>query len=265
MKETLFSQWCATATRLIRYRPDRDAVYDELMAHLEDRRNALWEQGMDYDEAYREALQAMGDAEEVAEELAAVHKPFWGYLYRITKIACILLCLLAALGICIQADNWYPYYTATEAHESANLLKPKGTKEWALVQTLSPKTVSFWEGYWLYVPEARLYANPELGQWLSLDLRVLYVPIQGSMTAERSFYAVDDQGNRYDYHYLDWYTDPDGKYLLMDRWSTGVGGNMSVLSITGLPSEGVQWIELRYDRDGRNLALRIDLTGGEAQ
>lgn len=86
--------WLDTATRKIRFRPDRKAVRRELEAHLEDLRDAS---GLE-EEA---ALRAMGDPGEIAEELGRVHKPWLGYLWRVSQLAlagaAAMYCLLAVL------------------------------------------------------------------------------------------------------------------------------------------------------------------------
>ena len=89
--------WLDTATRKIRFRPDRKAVRRELEAHLEDLREAS---GLDADAA----LEAMGDPAALAEELGRIHRPWLGYLWRLSQIAlagavvlyCVLVMLLAA-------------------------------------------------------------------------------------------------------------------------------------------------------------------------
>lgn len=88
--------WLDTATKKIRFRPDRTAVRRELEAHLEDLRDAS---GLE-EEA---ALQAMGNPAELAEELGRVHSPWLGYLWRLSQLAlagaavtyCLLVLLLA--------------------------------------------------------------------------------------------------------------------------------------------------------------------------
>ncbi|MBD5169816.1 MAG: hypothetical protein HDT20_06865 [Oscillibacter sp.] len=88
--------WLDTATRKIRFRPDRKAVRRELEAHLEDLREAS---GLDEDAA----LKAMGDPAALAEELGRIHRPWLGYLWRMSQIAligaaalyCVMLIMLA--------------------------------------------------------------------------------------------------------------------------------------------------------------------------
>ena len=89
--------WLDKATAKIFFRPDRKAVRRELEAHLEDLREAS---GLEESAA----LEAMGDPEAVAEELGRLHRPWLGYLWRLSQIALIgaaavyvlLLALLAA-------------------------------------------------------------------------------------------------------------------------------------------------------------------------
>ena len=88
--------WLDAATAKIRFRPDREAVRRELEAHMEDLREAS---GLEEDAA----LRVMGDPAEIAEELGRLHRPWLGYLWRISRFAlagaavmyCLLLVLLA--------------------------------------------------------------------------------------------------------------------------------------------------------------------------
>lgn len=83
-------EWLDTATRRILFRPDREAVRKELEAHFEDLREV---RGLD-DEA---AAAAMGDPEAVAEELGRLHRPWWGYLWRLSRVALVLALVLSFL------------------------------------------------------------------------------------------------------------------------------------------------------------------------
>lgn len=85
MHKNRLTSWCHAATILIRFGPDRKAVYNELLAHLEERRDAFMEQGLNEREASTKALEAMGDAYEIAPQLAAIHRPFWGYFLRVSR------------------------------------------------------------------------------------------------------------------------------------------------------------------------------------
>ena len=77
--------WLDRATEKIRFLPDRKAVRRELQDHLEDRMEAGKAKGLSSYEAEEAATAAMGDPEALAEELAKVHSPWWGRLWRLSQ------------------------------------------------------------------------------------------------------------------------------------------------------------------------------------
>ena len=93
MDNEKFVKWCETATADIRYQPDRKMVANELVGHLEDRRDALMAEGLDERTATDQALESMGDAKEIAPQLGALHKPFWGYFECATRYIAYILCV----------------------------------------------------------------------------------------------------------------------------------------------------------------------------
>ena len=70
-------RWLDRAAAGIRSRPDREAVRAELEAHLEDKTADLVRIFPDLgrQEAERQAVEQMGDAEEIGKELARLHRP----------------------------------------------------------------------------------------------------------------------------------------------------------------------------------------------
>ena len=95
-------QWLDKATAAIPFGPDRKSVRAELSAHLEDK--ALDFQrifpDMTQEEAQARAVSDMGDPAEVGKELAKVHKPWLGYLWRASQVllALTILNFMAAVG-----------------------------------------------------------------------------------------------------------------------------------------------------------------------
>ena len=81
-------QWLDKATEGIRFGPDRKAVRAELDAHLDDKIQDLQRIFPDLSawEATQMALSGMGDPEEIGRELAKLHKPWLGYLWRASQI-----------------------------------------------------------------------------------------------------------------------------------------------------------------------------------
>ena len=80
-------EWLNTAVAGIRFKPDREAVETELREHIEDKTLDLMRifPGMTEEEARDRALSGMGDPAEIGRELAKVHKPWLGYLWRASQ------------------------------------------------------------------------------------------------------------------------------------------------------------------------------------
>ena len=79
--------WLDTATAGVRFGPDRAAVRGELEAHLEDKAADLQRifPELTAEEARVRALEQMGDAAEIGRELAKIHRPWLGWLWRASK------------------------------------------------------------------------------------------------------------------------------------------------------------------------------------
>ena len=95
-------QWLDTAVGGIRFQPDQKAVRTELQAHLEDKAADLQRifPDMTAEEAESRAVGEMGDAAEIGRELARLHRPWLGYLWRASKwIAILSVVLLLATNI----------------------------------------------------------------------------------------------------------------------------------------------------------------------
>lgn len=101
-------QWLYIATRGIRFKPDRAAVRRELEAHLEDKRADLQRIFPDLspEEAERRAVASMGDAWQVRERLARIHKPWLGYLWVASKWAAVVLVLIF-LTVNVFKNDYY--------------------------------------------------------------------------------------------------------------------------------------------------------------
>lgn len=102
-------QWLYIATRGIRFKPDRTAVRRELEAHLEDKRTDLQRifPELSSEEVERRAVESMGDAWEVRKQLAKIHKPWLGYLWRLSQVLAVLACLwLVSFGV-LRGDDAY--------------------------------------------------------------------------------------------------------------------------------------------------------------
>ena len=92
-----FDVWLTTAVSGIKFPYDREEVRQELADHFEDKTFDLMRIFPDIspERAEEMALERMGDAEEMKEELARVHKPFAGYLWAVS----IWLLMLAVMAL----------------------------------------------------------------------------------------------------------------------------------------------------------------------
>ena len=77
----------------------------------------------------------------------------------------------------------------------------------------------------------------------------------------RDFWAVDSLGNVYCTSSVSGYTTQS--WVSGDLERTGFFTYPMNLYLTNFCSQDADWLELRYDRNGRDIRLRIDLTGGE--
>lgn len=261
MRYQEFYYWCRDAVSMIKYTPDRNKVYTELYTHLEDRYESFLAKGVSEKEAEQMALEAMGDARELAPQLAAIHKPFWGYaLSFIRVIAVIALVITIGCGIYYLVDQ-QPWYTDTLRDWG----EPQGMQ--TLVYSGVSDAKDRMDGYTFRVTDVAVWRTTldepingkDYSDYLYLRLNVRKpVPWAMGQEALEAMWAVDSAGTYYD-TVMRQSTEPDGiQYMGMIQRK---GDQIYDLYFSSV-SEDIQWIELHYDRDGRNLVLRVDLTGG---
>lgn len=252
MKDQDFAAWCETATKKIRYGPDRQAVSAELRAHMEDKYDALIAHGVTPEEAAAKTLESMGSAREIAPQLGRIHRPWLGYLYSITMLIAITVMVpavvllgyngLRRLEAVLTSDNVASF---ANYEESGYYCEPNAS--------------IYGEGYYIRIPEAAVVPEEER---LYYRMEVFFGPWMDGFVARDYFWAVDSQGNYYrslhDY----------------ERGSPGINYRSGMISSSGIQVTtytldyfdcDAQWVELHYDRDGRDFVLRIDLTGGEGK
>ena len=256
-----FSRWCWDAVRKIKFPPDRNKVYAELYDHLMDRYESFLKQGFSADDAESKTLQAMGDAEELSVQLAAIHRPFWGYALRFIRVITVIaLVITIGCGIYYLVDQ-QPWHTDTLRDWG----EPQGME--TLVYSGVSDAKDRMDGYTFRVTDVAVWRvaldepinGKNYNDYLYLRLNVTKpVPWAMGQEALGAMWAVDSAGTRYD-NVLRESTEPDGiKYMgLIQRQ----GDKIYDLYFSSV-SEELQWIELHYDRDGRNLVLRVELTGG---
>ncbi len=101
-----FGYWANRAVEQMRFRPDRAAVKQELVAHMEDAMEAALARGLSREAAEQQVVQAMGDAREVGRLLNQAHSPLLGFAWWFSKWLCVLLAVLLVWnGV---AADWTP-------------------------------------------------------------------------------------------------------------------------------------------------------------
>lgn len=259
-----FFYWCRDAVSKIKYIPDRTKVYTELRAHLEDRYDSFMRKGMTDKEATRKTLEVMGDPMELAVQLAAIHKPYWGYALVATRIIAVILAVLTLGSGIYFWHEWKYTFHNKDHHWLFNV-------DTSLVASMEKKVSDSSDGYTFRVVKAELRRSEapfesEKGPYYDLLFLQLEVSNPRPWAKETQgldyIWAVDNFGN---YH--------TGIYGKCEDPDAGVISQMGQrLNLTTYrydlclhnTSEDTQWVELHYDRDGRDLVLRVDLTGGEA-
>lgn len=244
-----FYTWCYHAVAEIRYKPDREAVFQELMAHLEDHYDALIAEGNSPEKARKLALEAMGSAEEIAPQLGQIHKPWLGYLYRTVKWIAIPLFVWAVFLLLAHFGSHLHAIVSTANYDS---LRTEGEGGYYC----KPNVTDSSDGYLFRITEAAVNAA---GDTLYIELQTHYWPWMQDVAMLRYFWAMDSLGNRYLSSVEAHYDDVPKVSYRGGFYTQGFGS--SDLQITGFDSRA-EWVELRYDRDGRDIVLRIDLAGG---
>lgn len=217
----------------------------------------------------------MGDADTVAQQLGAVHRPFWGYFQIYSRrvlmvIACLtLVCLSARIiaGLFFTDGYEQPAYTRYDPYRDTSAYD--GVCQLNRTFYSKPDAAITSDGYTLTLTEAALWhsaytdsaGQPQEEDRLHFRIQVTN-PLPWALHADisRWFWAVDDLGN---YYYAPYETGTAGPSLQSSIYHIGPLTYLHDLYLTDYTSQDARWIEIHYDRAGRDLVLRIDLTGGE--
>ena len=265
MKHWKLENWCFEAVEKIKYRPDRDAVYNELLQHLDDRCESFLAQGMSKDLAVIRTIKAMGDPRELAVQLAAIHRPFWGYAYRITRWLLCIVALIAAFMISTSIPDYVDsmqtarndsWYTQSEDPSQTRLLYTE------------PNCSDSSDGYTFTVTRAAiqqrtyesLNGDPYTDTYLALELKVSnFIPWSKPFQGTDAIWGKDNLGTIY---YSGLYPVTAVQHMQYGNNGNDEFTQFYVFRIDLKDPEALTWFELHYDRDGRDVVLHIDLTGG---
>ena len=261
-------KWCRETIANVRFKPDRDRIWDELIAHIEDRTEDMKSRGYTEEEAETRAVAAMGDPAEVGKQLNAVHKPWLGWLWVASKVI-LIPCLVVLAWVMLTT---YPF--SQFGYDDSRFWET-GSSEYVTVMKLNPTCEDKSDGYTFTVSHAKLThteahtAEDQRGPYQVKENTYLSLIVQATRllpTAEEcrafhDFYAVDNLGNRYEsvYDLVRYEQAFVGNYDMKNPWTTMYRCWIEELD------HAAEWVELRYDRDGREIILRIDLSGGDRE
>lgn len=198
--------WLSIATSGIRFWPDREAVRRELTEHIEDKTADLMRIFPDIpeEEAGERALAAMGDAWELKQELARIHRPWLGWLWRCTQVlvwGLLALSLIAALaGGGLLKDQAYRWKEAQQSRAVGRALYEDGVPDWEgeRLAVLRVDGEARLGRAVISVSKAARWREPE-GDCLYLRLRVTWDrPWETNYMTISALRAEDDLGNTYE-------------------------------------------------------------------
>ena len=250
MDKDLFSRWCDTATEQIKYRPDRLAVRRELLAHLEDSKEILLSQGLSNAEAEQQATQRMGSAQELAPQLAALHKPWLGFILSFIRLAAI--CVIALAVFLWSCSGISLAHSLTSSKQFEALPANYGNLDYYAKPNVKAKS----DGRLFRVSEAGFQCEQAL---FRCQLDIICMPYMRYNDIVGHIWAIDSNGNRY-------VSQSEAGFqeipcVRMGGYSSSALISSHYLTITQFDCSA-QWVELHYDRDGRDVVLRIQLPGG---
>ena len=258
--------WIRRAAGGIRFGPDRRDAEQELREHIADRAGTLVRvRGLDPEEAETEALKRMGDADVLRQELSAVHRPLWGYLWRLSQVLLrteLAITVILILGLVLLASRDWEIGDAVFGDWDGR------SGRVALASEYSPSEEKAEVDGWTITMER---AGRKEDGTLHMDLKSFcWKPWLKFARFTQRLTAVDSQGRIY----------PNLGNWTQDREATGIwgqanqgnGGILSslphlftqdyIVEVLGV-SPDAEWIRLEYDFMGRSFTMTQNLTGGE--
>lgn len=251
MYKLKFERWCRAATSRIRFVPDRMPVMRELQAHMEDHYQDLLEGGIESRDAVEQTIAAMGPPEEIAPQLAALHRPFWGYTERIARWV-----LIALLGISLSCFGFYvlknSFFDPPEYYPDNYARYSEDTDATFYLESGG---IAISDGYIISLRKV-VWEDSFRFQIKSFSL----LPWAEHSDIGRWFEVADSLGNTYRCAYESGW--PGEPCVMGSFVRTGSHTSVNNMWLTNFCSQDAQWMEFRYDRCGRTIIFRIDLTGG---
>ena len=242
----VWGQWCDKVTEQVRFRPDREAIRQELLAHLEDSA-ADWERrGETPKEAEQRALAAMGDPVAVGKALDRAHKPWLGWLWRLSQWMLLGMTAVALMAV-FSGNQWEIFWSNlqgqlawTDPPVTAHYAAAPHTDLW-----LAPEAVTEEEGL--------IHARAKL--WIEMDGPAMQPGwlYDLSVTTDQGEVALRER--RADG------TWPESGYYSWSE-SGSAGWTRYTYELELVLTERPAWVELRYPAGGGDWVLRAEWRDG---
>lgn len=94
MDEKRWEMYLDEVLSFVKFKYDHKAIRRELAEHMADLKEDLMAEGMDEDAAEYMAVEYMGDASEIGQELDKEHHALLGWVWRISRIVVVILMIL---------------------------------------------------------------------------------------------------------------------------------------------------------------------------
>lgn len=259
--------WSHEASKQIRFKLDRDQVYQELLAHLYDKTNTLEASGMKRENAMLATIESMGDPSDIGYILKKIHNPLSGYLLRTSQVLLIVSVLWISIfcnmngGFGIIIEELKPQKDYWEENQQAY----NEDSAYELIAELTPNCTATVEGYEFSIPKAFHRKASYVSQGKKYEDEIfefiLIAKHSPFLDAPKGILnhitAVDNLGNEY-------------SNITGYGSVPSVVGNLTVerlfssqfeMWVDGL-SPDAEWIELQYDYLGRSFKLKIPTIEG---
>ena len=257
MDDKAFQAWLDTAVKGIRFGPDRRAVRAELAGHLEDKSADLRRIFPDLtdEEARERTLAGMGDAAAIGKQLARVHRPWLGYLWRASQIVLAAALVWAAL---LLAD--YSGYRLWPEQAAQSQWAAEQRAEFSAHRPLVCLTEQTVGQYTLRVRSGELWSDPDQktrAAYLRLEVQAARPWAELSWDMLDRLYAVDDRGNVIP-------AQNEGSAPAMDWVRAGTDGpfRSQIDLVIPLPDPAAEGLVLIYDWLGAGLSLPVSWKEG---
>ena len=265
-------QWCERAVSGIEFPPDKKEVYQELANHIYDHYDYLIEQGCDRDTAIERAIEAMGDPYVIARQLAEIHRPFWGYFLRAARILLVATFAIAIIPLSIFVYNYYSQSPKNELPSRYDPFEDSYVSDEICiterVMYLEPRQVRKSDGYTLTLTRVAWsntqYADPTIegSESFCFQLEIFNpLPWADEPNIDIFLWAKDSEGNLY-YPMTSGVT---SAFLSGDMEKTAPLTWTLEMWLNNFCSQDAKWIDIYYNRDGRNIRFHIDLRGGDTK